>query len=168
MKLSLCLYDRFEAKYLPEPMSGCWLWIGAFHSEKFPYGKMRVQGKTVNAHRLSWLLHRGGIPEDMEVLHKCDVPACVNPNHLFLGTQLENMLDAVRKKRHRHGVFHGEQHPAAKLTAVQVEAIKLDKRSLLEIAQQYGVTRATISYIRQGKIWRKSLEKRIKPSLRLR
>src|ERR1051326_1834015 len=66
------LMQRFESKYIPEPNSGRWTWVGAFHSEELPYGKIRVGNKSLNAHRLSWILYNGEIPEALEVLHKCD------------------------------------------------------------------------------------------------
>lgn len=76
---------------------GCWLWTG--YTSTFGYGMMRFMGKSQNAHRLSWQVHRGPIPDGLSVLHKCDVPACVNPDHLFLGTQSDNMKDCASKGR---------------------------------------------------------------------
>ena len=145
---------RFEGKVVPEPNSGCWIWTGAIHSKIFPYGKMRVNGKSLNCHLLSWILYRGEIPKGFQVLHHCDIPSCVNPNHLFLGTQKDNMNDAVQKKRHRHMVFHGEQHPAAKLTWKEVTKIRTDKRLLKILAKEYNVSTTTISEIRLGHIWK--------------
>lgn len=95
----MSLLARFEQKYIPEPNSGCWLWIGAVRS----YGKTSLRptiedGGTRNAARVSWKLHRGAIPEGLHVLHKCDVTLCVNPDHLFLGTHLDNMADMMVKR----------------------------------------------------------------------
>jgi hypothetical protein len=84
---------RFHAKYIPEPNSGCWLWDGWVNGRG--YGRF---GKGL-AHRISWELHRGPIPAGMNICHKCDVPPCVNPDHLFLGTQTDNMRDCARKGR---------------------------------------------------------------------
>lgn len=95
---------RFTEKYIPVPESGCWLWIGA--STASGYGQMKCGRKLHRAHRVSWELHRGPIPEGLMVCHRCDVPSCVNPEHLFLGTAKENYRDCVEKGRSRGtGVF---------------------------------------------------------------
>lgn len=91
---------RFEAKYVPEPNTGCWLWTAALNT--YGYGKMgrtREEGPE-GAHRIAWRLLKGPIPLGMFVLHRCDMPACVNPEHLFLGTQADNIRDSVIKGRH--------------------------------------------------------------------
>lgn len=87
---------RFMKSVSPEPMSGCWIWTGAMQNA---YGKIRVMMKDVRAHRASWEIHKGPIPNGVCVLHACDTPLCVNPSHLFLGTQTENMDDRQKKGR---------------------------------------------------------------------
>jgi len=87
----------------------------------------------------------------MKVLHRCDNPACQNPAHLFLGTQVDNMADMRRKGRERKAP--GESNGSAKLTALQVAAIRADPRSQSAIAMAYGVVQTTISKIKLGKIW---------------
>ena len=93
------LIDRFHEKYQVVP-SGCWMWTGATMSKG--YGKVMITTapKTTyleGAHRLSWLLHNGPIPEGKQVLHKCDVRSCVNPEHLFVGTNQDNIQDRIAK-----------------------------------------------------------------------
>jgi hypothetical protein len=94
------LLPRFEEKYIPEPNSGCWIWTGWVN--RAGYGYININGRherDTEAHRAAWLLFRGPIPEGMYVCHKCDIPSCVNPDHLFLGTQTDNMRDASAKGR---------------------------------------------------------------------
>ena len=84
--------------------STCWLWLGARGGGRpdapyNTYGIFRYRGKNTQAHRLSWIIANGGIPDGLMVLHRCDTPLCVRPDHLFLGTQSENMKDAAAKKR---------------------------------------------------------------------
>lgn len=91
------LADRFEASIYRCPMSGCWLWTGSINSKG--YGRLKVGGRTtLSAHRLAWELRVGEPPHDLFVCHRCDVPCCVNPNHLFLGTGDENIRDMWLKR----------------------------------------------------------------------
>ena len=111
--------ERFHEKYEKVPFSGCWIWTHA-KMAKGGYGRITLkQGDqtATGAHRVSWILHKGPIPDGLWVLHRCDVPACVNPEHLFLGGASENALDAVRKGRHSNGrkaflaTFYGPIYP---------------------------------------------------------
>ena len=95
--MSESLQDRFERWFIPVPESGCWLWTGAYFEKG--YGVFRFQYRNYRAHRFAYELYKGQVPNDLFVLHKCDTPECVNPNHLFLGTQTDNIRDAVKKKR---------------------------------------------------------------------
>lgn len=83
----------------------CWLWTA--YKKKGGYGTFNVEGTMITAHRFSWQIHFGGIPEGMNVLHKCDTPACIRPEHLFLGTQQDNIDDMVEKGRQQKGEKHG-------------------------------------------------------------
>lgn len=88
--------DRFMAKVIPEALTGCWLWTGAM---QHAYGKFRINMRDVRAHRVSWEMHIGPIPDGLEVCHHCDTPLCVNPDHLFIGTHYDNMTDCKQKRR---------------------------------------------------------------------
>lgn len=148
---------RFEDKYMTEPMSGCWIWVGTINNKG--YGLFRFRGKTTSAHRVSFLLHVGNIPSDIFVCHKCDVPSCVNPEHLFLGTHADNMLDMVRKGRvDRTKKASGERCGQARLTSKQAQEIfSTDLRTTdTKLSVKYGVSRAAIWQIRSGKSWRRA------------
>lgn len=95
---SVPIADRLERNSIPEPNSGCLLWIGSV-SKTSGHGRMKVDGKWHGPHRVAYNLAHGSIPPDLDVCHKCDVPACINPNHLFLGTHRENMYDMWAKGR---------------------------------------------------------------------
>jgi hypothetical protein len=107
--------EAFEQRFLGDPNSGCWLWTANVNRDG--YGLMcgsRRGRKQFLAHRIAWELFRGPIPIGMQVLHRCDTPSCVRPDHLFLGTHADNMLDKVRKGRQRNGVTFGDDNPSRK------------------------------------------------------
>lgn len=111
MTIAKPLKDRIEAHSIPEPNSGCWLWLGSV--DRQGYGRMSINNAERRetglpasqlAHRMSWLCHRGPIvPASLLVLHRCDNPACVNPDHLWLGTHIDNAHDCIAKGRDRRG-----------------------------------------------------------------
>lgn len=148
------LAGRFWSKVAKS--NGCWTWTG--NACPKGYGKIRRGPRgsgTVLAHRLSWEMHNGPISDGLWVLHLCDNPSCVRPDHLFLGDALANNLDCLRKDRgNRRG---GERHHFAKLTASQVETIRrrLAEGALgVELAREYRVHERTVSQIRNGRSWR--------------
>ena len=143
----MTLKERFEEKYIPEPNTGCWLW----NANAMPsgYGMIWDGGRTKGAHRVSYELYKGEIPEGLHVLHRCDVPGCVNPDHLFLGTHAENMRDRNEKGR----AVRGEKHGQAKLTKKDIRDIREDVRSQEVIAVDYGICQAMVSAIKLKKKW---------------
>lgn len=146
------LAERFERFVYTEPNTGCWLWGGSCKAGG--YGHFGVShGKIVAAHRVSYGLHIGPIPECMVVCHRCDTPACVNPHHLFLGTPGDNSADRDAKGR----LAYGERNGRAKLTTPEaVEAHKLIDAGLSEraIARRFNVSRGAIRAIKNGVTWK--------------
>jgi hypothetical protein len=91
------LCDRLLSKINILDNASCWYWTG--NKNEYGYGRFKLHGKTVGAHRLIWEVFNKVIPDNMNVLHKCDNPGCVNPDHLFLGTQKDNVTDMIQKNR---------------------------------------------------------------------
>jgi len=141
MKVDKGVFDRFFSKV--ERVNGCWEWIGG--SDYFGYGMFRFDNKSWRAHRFSWLMCFGEIPEGMFVLHKCDNPKCVNPGHLFLGSQADNMKDAAKKNR------------VGKFTDGEIADIRRRYSSgectQTTLAWEYSVDQSHISYIVRNKIY---------------
>ena len=143
--------ERFRKKY-KWSLTGCWLWQG--RCVKGGYGQFDIADKNIYAHRLSWELHFGPIPEGMDVLHHCDTPPCVRPSHLFLGTDIDNKKDCMTKERH----CYGEQHYEAKLTDAIVKEAKYlhfsKGQSKASLARKYGVSAVTMGHAIRGDTWR--------------
>jgi DNA-binding XRE family transcriptional regulator len=137
--------------------AACWLWTAAIGSE-FGYGAFKMPERTMPAHRVSWQLFCGPIAVGLQVLHRCDVPACVNPEHLYLGTQKDNIRDAILRGRHKNPPrLVGEKANGSKLKAAQVLQIRkfLAAGALEEdLAKRFGVSRSTISAIRNNRVWK--------------
>lgn len=135
---------RFDRSWIPEPNTGCWLWVAA---ERSGYGQFYTRHNGERdcflSHRLSWLLHNGPIPPGLHVLHKCDTPLCINPRHLFLGTQRDNLEDMTRKGRRGHVTL--DQH-----SIVQIRNSNLSSRKLGKL---FGVSHTQIGKIKQNRAW---------------
>lgn len=146
-------YLRFIAKI--KQKNGCWEWMGTRRSN---YGRFRVGGKygrLVDAHRFSFVLFKSELGE-LDVLHKCDNPCCVNPKHLKLGTHKENMADRDAKGRMRPPP-KGDKHHSNKLTnedVLQIRAQYKNGATPAELARKYRVSGTNISLIVKWKIWR--------------
>ena len=141
--------ESFNEKWLFEPNSGCYLWMAQLDSKG--YGRFRTRSsKERLAHRFSWIFEHGSIPEKMHILHKCDTPGCVRPDHLFLGTNDDNVKDKVKKGRQATC----ERHSSSKLTACDVLSIREDNRDQHTLAAIYGVDESTIRGVKTRKYWR--------------
>ena len=166
--------ERFAEKVAVGGPDECWLWTGV--PTRKGYGEMRIGGRvgrSVRAHRLAWQLTNGPIPDGLHVLHTCDNPPCVNPAHLWVGTNQDNVDDRERKGRNTH-VFltgalslsrsrpevmpRGEQHGMHKLTAPDVLEIRrrypLGRVTRPRLATEYGVGETAIANVLNGKTWR--------------
>jgi hypothetical protein len=118
------VYERFVRKI--NKTETCWLWTDTLHKTGYGYFTITKRPKTTSyvAHRFSWTLFKGPIPEGLHVLHTCDVRHCVNPDHLFLGTASENMKDMVKKGRAIRNVLKGPSHPFAKFNMEQIKQVR--------------------------------------------
>lgn len=140
---------RFDARYRVTE-NGCWIWTGA--KERWGYGRFYINGRSDGAHRASWMLHRGPIPDGLLVCHTCDTPACVNPEHLFCGTHADNNSDRSLKLR-SHAPY-GKGGRSRKLTEDQVQIARADNRSCAELGRLFGVHPNTISRVRLNRTWK--------------
>lgn len=158
---------RFWAKVAVSAPSECWLWRGRRDGTYPSVCWNGKYGKYMIAHRLAWELARGPIPSGLCVLHRCDTPRCVNPNHLFLGTVAENNLDKLFKGRCAYGDRNGarthpethprgERHGRAKLSAGQVAEIRARVaagETKAAMARCFGVGFSTVGSIVAGRTW---------------
>lgn len=140
MKLS---FEKFFDK-----SENCWIWKGATKSKRMPYGSFTFRGKRSQvAHRISWTIYKGEIPNGSLVLHKCDNPSCVNPEHLFLGNYLDNERDKLSKGRHK-----GEKLNPDKVR--EIKSLFAVNYGDMKIARKFNVSYQTVYSIKMGKTWK--------------
>ncbi len=140
--------DRFWQKVRSDG-SGCFVWRAA--TNPGGYGLFRFKGGSRLAHRVSWELIHGAIPDGMCVCHRCDNRVCVNPEHLWLGTYFDNVTDMIKKGRDRKAV--GSDNGKTSLTAKEVIAIRADSRRHVDIGVDYGLHPSSVSRIKSGQRW---------------
>lgn len=150
----LSLEERFFKKVKKQD-NGCWLWVGGKSSNGYGViGAGGKGGKHLSAHRLSYEMHTGTIPDGYVVMHSCDNPACVNPDHLSIGSPKDNTLDALVKQRLKTIYGKGVANRGARLTDDDVRYIKNNPHLRgCDLADKFKVSRATITDIRKGRCW---------------
>lgn len=137
--------------------NGCWEWIAS--RTPLGYGQVRFRGTRELAHRVSWIVFNGEIPGDKSkygtscILHQCDNPPCVNPAHLFVGTQRENANDSIGKGRWGKRGCKGERHGRAVLSESDVKAIRASQQSTRELATEFKVSQSAIVHIKNRRTW---------------
>lgn len=160
---------RFDAKVVPEPNTGCWLWAGTVSSDGYGMVFLKAGGakkRGYRAHRVAYERAVGPIPDGMLVCHHCDTPLCVNPAHLFAGTAADNMRDKVAKGRARCGygerhssrtkpesVPRGDTHWNARLSDLDIERLRARRvggAKLRELAQEFGISVGHASAVVNG------------------
>jgi hypothetical protein len=151
----------FWSKVTKSTFDACWPWTGAM-SKTNGYGVLKWNTKRYKAHQIAWKIYFGAVPVEPNpsyhgicVLHKCDNPSCCNPNHLFIGTQTDNIKDMIIKRRRRS--YIGERNPSAVLSRHQVIEIKQlleNKTPTRAIAARYHVGNTTICHIKYGETWK--------------
>ena len=150
-KKQFSLEQRFWSKVKIGLSNHCWEWIGA--KEKNGYGHIKVNGKTLKAHRISWELHNNQSANNKCVLHSCDNPSCVNPHHLSLGTFKDNSTQCSYRQRFNH---HGEHNGNSKLTMEDVILIRAFYRQGIKrklICQKFQISKQHLINIAKGKCW---------------
>jgi hypothetical protein len=143
------LEERFWQKVLRTP--DCWQWIASCTTHGYPQIREgNCHSRMLKAHRVCWEIHFGPIPDGMHVLHRCDNPGCVNPSHLFLGTNLDNINDCIAKNRKPKG----EEIWTSKLREDQIPIIRTSGFSQQKIANIFGITQRAVSKIKLCQTWK--------------
>jgi hypothetical protein len=143
-------FERFYSKVAIN--DGCWMWAGAKHRDG--YGFFALGGSSQLAHRVSWQLENGPIPDGSHVLHRCDNPACVRPGHLFLGTNQDNVTDKMSKGRFR--TLRGKEQGCSKLSDGAVREMRAKRASgatYAALGREYGVSDVAARNAVTGGTW---------------
>jgi len=143
----MILFQRLISKLEYNTETYCWLWNGRIRKG---YGEIKYYGKHLGTHRVAYQYFVKDIPDGLCVLHKCDVPSCCNPMHLFLGTKKDNSLDAIKKGR----ICRGEQVSNSKLTTKDIVDIRRSLLSTRQLGKRLNVNHTTIWKIRTNKTWK--------------
>jgi len=147
--------ERFDRLWERAP-NGCWLWTGATKLGRGGQvrGMFWYDGKWIKAHQAAWLIYKGPIPSGAVLRHKCDDTLCVNAEDcLALGTQQQNVADAIERGRRTQKFAPGADHPNSRLTAAAVAEIRSSRSSLATLAGEFGVSKSTIARARAGETW---------------
>lgn len=144
------LADRFWEKVDKRDANECWPWLAS--TKQGGYGRISDEcGRPQQAHRVSYGLTFGPIPDGNVVCHRCDNPRCVNPSHLFLGTQADNLRDM--RSKGRGNPLRGIQHPKARLTEELAQLLRHDPRSHRQLARAFGIGKSTVGMIKARVTW---------------
>ena len=146
-----------NGKIMRPELGPCHEWTGATRGG---YGRIQVDGKTLSAHVYAFeVVHgHGPLPPGKKVLHRCDNEPCVRDEHLFSGTQHENVLDSVMKGRHKNPVMHGSSNPNAVITEEAVRALRANppkREEKMKVAASLGISRRSLNRLLQGARWKK-------------
>ncbi len=140
--------SRFLSSRTEGGKNDCWNWNKSTNEKG--YGQVMCAGKNIKAHKMAYMIHVGDIPDGVSVLHKCDNPRCVNPNHLFLGSQADNINDMYGKKR----AIVGSRHKLSKLTEQEALEIFKSKESTAVLANRFSVCAQLVNAIKRKSKWK--------------
>jgi HNH endonuclease/helix-turn-helix, Psq domain len=153
----MSLAERMDDWTVPEPNTGCWLWVGAISDKGYAHVGVSADGvyRTLSAAKVNFVRFKGTVPVGVEVRHTCDQPCCVNPEHLVLGTHTDNMRDMISRGRHR--TFQGERHGRSVLTDAAVTMIRRSwatgSVTFAQLGRTFGVHYSTIVRVVKREGW---------------